>query len=443
MSLTNTLRGFAPVLGALVVSSGTMIACASNADSKPGGATADASVDASGQPGTAVDPKSLAAQDVTVLYPYPAKADLAHVLTAASSGTQGPLLPDAVYAKLPQVRNNPPAANDRAGSYLVGVRANCAFDTKAKDGACHGQLQLVFQLGFPEGGGGGPPDGFHFEDASIHAIYPLGDAEFQALLTDLLALRNANGGYVEQPLAAHPIMAQQGLGGSFASGLNALVLKYAGEKTLHKMTFITIEALSTGGGPGGGNPGGRESWKFGAFEEKGGVFEALPIPGLDAETVQKGIGGTLGGLSDATAFEFEVAPVLPKDGDISGLFGTGSTGDSAKAKASYDLALAIENPEKRSPADTDCVSCHMSHARARGESVFGFKASGNENFYADGASFSGATPKGSNAIRALGWAAFAERPANAPKSEVMSRAVSQRVLNETAYTLKLTTKIGK
>lgn len=377
----------------------------------------------------------LVAQDLTLLYPYPTStSDFSSLLTASSAGAGGDLVPQDVFAMLPTIGNHPvERANNRAETYLVAVRANCSYDTSLKDRACRGQLQLVFQTT----GAGAVAGGSSFMDASVHAVYPLEDARFKELLKDLLALHNTHGGFDDTTLSVHPIMAKQGLSGQFAKDLNGLVAKYAGPSTLHKVTFITIEK------PNGDSRGG-EVWKFGAVEEKSGKFEKLEIPGYVATTEQTVT--SVGELAKLAESDFQMVSTpakFPTTTDLSGLFGTGSIPDSSKAsvEAAYDTALALENPKLRSAADSDCITCHITHARRRGELLLGLSPEGRSNYFSDGASLKGATVRSEAAVRALGWSAFAPRPSDATPSEGAARSVSQRTVNETAYTVPLANEI--
>jgi hypothetical protein len=421
-------RSFAPLRGALMIASAwvTLVACNVAATEGGTGAGAGAGEGTGTAPAAAT---TFAPQDLTILYPFPTRADLATLLTGTAVGAQGELVPEDVFAKLPSLANNPPRPNDRRALYLVGVRANCFYDTVAKDRPCRGQLQLVFQIPAPDDAGA-PPGILRIEDASVHAVYPLDDGTFQALLADLRALREAHGGFDPAPLGVHPLLAKQGLGGAFVKDLAATVLKYAGQKTLHKLTFITIETPTM-------EARGGEIWKLGAVEETNGVFAAVDVPGLPGVTEQKAV--AFGRREDARPADFDlgVAPALPAETDLSPLFGAGPIAEGARARAAaaYDTALAIENPELRSAADTDCVSCHVTHARTRGEIQLGLTPAGRATTYAAGVGLGAATVQSAFGVRALGWSAFAPRPSDATREEGAARAVSQRVINETAYTV--------
>lgn len=373
------------------------------------------------------DDSPLRAQDITVLYPYPTTSDLELLLDATAAGPQGELIPADVFAMLPQVVRHPtPRTNNRSDTYMIGFRANCANDTMLDDDPCRGQLQLVFQVFAP--GPGGSAEVF---DASIHAVYPLDDATFGALLDDLLAVKRTYGGYDAQSLGVHPILARQGMSGGFATALATIVKRYAGASTLHKVTFITIEQPTP-------TAQGGEVWKFGAVENKSGVFTPLEIPSFGTATTEQTL-TSIGQSASFAASDFSVAatPDLPTTSDLRGLFGRGSIVDTASAENAYDVALRLENPTLRSAADADCITCHITHARKRGELLLGLEPTNQSSFYAAGTALGGATVTSAVGVRALGWSVFAPKPSDAAANERATRSVSQRVINETIYTLGL------
>ena len=79
----------------------------------------------------------------------------------------------------------------------------------------------------PSSSDAGAPVAF---DSALHVFYNLTRGEFLALFAEALVdLRVANAnGEAAGPLAPHPIMARQGLGGSMAKGVEQLILLYAG-----------------------------------------------------------------------------------------------------------------------------------------------------------------------------------------------------------------------
>ena len=76
----------------------------------------DPSIPETPEVSTSQDP--LVAQDITVLYPYPATTtELAKLVNATATGERGDLIPADVFALLPPVVSHPaPRTNSRAGA---------------------------------------------------------------------------------------------------------------------------------------------------------------------------------------------------------------------------------------------------------------------------------------------------------------------------------------
>jgi hypothetical protein len=415
----------------LALSTLTVSGCSSSSDASSGASDsggAGATGGAGGNGGASTNGAALEPQDVTILYPYPSPDKLSSLLTADSSGDQGELIPEEPFALLPRVVSHPlEHENAREDCYLVAARANCAYDTALKDDACSGQLQLIFQVAQAAQNG----TAVDIMDASIHAVYPLDDATFLALVSDLREAREAHGGFASEPLSVHPLLAGQGIDGSFAQDLAAIILRYAGESTLHKVTFITIDEPTP-------NAMGGEVWTFGAVEKNDQEqWESLEIPAFSSKTTKQVLTsvGSAQNLADSD-FNVLTTPALPAETDLSGLFGKGAVSDESAAEEAYEVALALENPTLRSASDSDCITCHITHARVRGELLLGLTPDGRSSYYAEGAALEGATVTSAVGVRALGWSVFAPKPSDASSEEIVARAISQRVVNETVYTLE-------
>lgn len=232
-----------------------------------------------------------------------------------------------------------------------------------------------------------------------------------------------------EPLSVHPILERDGIGGGYAAGLAEIVLRYAGADALHKATFITIDAPIP-------EARGGEVWTFGAVVEHDGVWEPLEIPAFGtATTAQRLVSIGPAPTLPESSFDVSITPALPPETDLSGLFGTGAVADATSAQDVYELALELENPLLRSADDSDCITCHITHARRRGELLLGLTVESEPAFYAEGASLGTSTVRSAVGVRAMGWSVFAPRPETATPDERASRALSQRVINETAYTL--------
>lgn len=164
---------------------GPLLACEGTGAGSSDGGSLDAATSEAGSGlgssdgGAEISAAELRAQDITILYPYPTAAELPSLLTASSTGERGVLIPQEAFELFPALVSHPrDRENSRDELRVVGVRANCAFDTSAREDPCHGQLQLVFQVLAPAA------DGTNAEvfDASVHGVYPLDDTTFLSLV---------------------------------------------------------------------------------------------------------------------------------------------------------------------------------------------------------------------------------------------------------------------
>ncbi len=77
-------------------------------------------------------------------------------------------------------------------------------------------------------------------DSALHVFYALSRRDLLDLAQALVALRVANQGSVTLgPLAPSPIMAAQGLSGPMASGVRALILRFAGAQNLTRVAELS------------------------------------------------------------------------------------------------------------------------------------------------------------------------------------------------------------
>ncbi len=296
---------------------------------------------ASGQAAPALD-----LNDVSFLYPLPTWDARDDLLSLAAAGDQGVLLSRTVFETVvPTVvdQNHMGPADLYAAMRVVGVRVDPCFpaDATASPG-CLKQVRLVIQ---PIG-----QDQTTHElttlDGAVHALYNLTDAQWTNLVGDLRALRaSAGGATVGQPLGIHPVMAAQGLRGTYASALRTLILKYAGEATLDSMAFFQLLKFST-------------FWAFSAADRQGTGFQKRTIPLITAQLQNVEV-GTSGSSTDPDNRTRSVrfapgpsAPSLSKLPDLSiGL---------AEATSALRSAYLVDNPSSSfNPQTLDCGTCHV------------------------------------------------------------------------------------
>lgn len=320
-------------------------------------------------PGGPTNLKEAANTDVTILYPLPS-ADLAGLLRGTDKGMYGDLVPAAAFAQIPgPLDPRPGRATSRAGEagraglFLVGLRLDPCFaalgDVPAS--SCKNQARLIFQGVRAENGKALGDDG------AVHVFIDLDRAELLTFLREILAAKEQAGGYAPGPLAVHPLMKQQGLGGAFAKALNQAVLRHGGESRVSRVTFfLRTEARQS-------------QWFFGIYDRKEGAFR------------RQGIATTLtqdqvlnAGISQGDELQGDTStPTSDKDNMLL-LLDTGRTRAASPSarQAAYDAALRIENPLKHTPETIDCVSCHAATpARWATEKALGLSSQGNANAY--------------------------------------------------------------
>lgn len=287
--------------------------------------------------------------DLSVLYPLPAKGKEADLIAPSDTGAKGALIPAAFVAKLPALAANATPAMLR----VVGVRIDPCFPVAgASDAAgCKNQIRVVLQPVHVDVDG----KALTTDDAAVHAFYEMPRPELEGVVRDMVALRRAQGGFRTKSLGQHPILVRQGTGGAFAQGLEKILLAHAGEKSLTRVTFMT-------------RTNSRETqWTFGAFDVKSGKLVASPIATLGSATTQ-----TLNSMGFGGAPRLSATPAPVAKDDLSLLFDAVSAAGATKTarQRAFDAALRVENPTKNSPNTTDCASCHVvgaarSHAEAK------------------------------------------------------------------------------
>ncbi len=307
--------------------------------------------DAEDSEAVTTDPTRAQMNDVSVLFPMPqVSAEANSLLAASATGKKGSLLPKALYAPTLGFDEADPDGAHRPGQdsslfytklRLVAFRLDPCFAQigPIQDVAkCDNQLRVIFQTlhsGFPG----------QAVDGAIHVFYRITREELTSAIQEIVALRIANGGTKKLgPLGVHPIIAEQGLTGAMATGLNDIVLKYGGEKNLMRFTAFTPSALAT-------------RWDFVGFDIDKGKFTSMKIPALpkganDASvSFFKGFAGFSGSFTPETSSKDDMQ-----------LFANQTSAKSASKadqQAAFDATVRIDNPDFHSPNTIDCASCHV------------------------------------------------------------------------------------
>jgi hypothetical protein len=312
--------------------------------------------------------------DVSILFPLPSStADIANVLSASSSGARGTLIPNALYPIVGPISGSTnvdggqqgPANVTNIAAYsdlkVVAMRIDPCFASLAPDphgAGCTAQLRLIFQEVLPatKESFGGTGSGASTFDSAVHAFYSLTRDEFLALARALVTLRMSNeNGVSLGPVAAHPIMVNQGLGGAMSKGVQQLILQYAGEQNLTRLT-----QLSNGGQPltSTDQPG---LWVMSGIDISNAATATtspMVIPALGGSTTLQQPTAVL--PAPGNFFLATFSPATTSTDDLTPLDNGSPNGLSASAReAAFDALVRIENPANHSPNTIDCGSCHF------------------------------------------------------------------------------------
>jgi len=344
--------------------------------------------------------------DVSYLYPLPAAlAGRDALLKFTSSGPKGPLFTRAFFDQVKAVDEELTASTLYSEMRIISARVDPCFPTNKKDEPlkCAKQLRLVAQI--IESG----TAGITTRDGTIHLFFDMTDAEWPQVVEGVTALKALAGTATDgKPLDVHPVMKAEGLDGAYAKRLAQLITDFCGEQNLSRVAFMIA-----------GKDG--KTWTFGAFNRKGTMLEADPIPRFtDKNEQQVEEHGTEVNRNS------EMIP-SPINIDLTTLLVNRELqlADDLTLQRATKEALLIENPDKETPQTIDCASCHLA-SRAL---TF---AAGERNI--DLASFT--------AERYLAPARFDIRRVDAAKDNPFAQrafgyfhadsALSQRTINESA-----------
>ena len=297
--------------------------------------------------------KALFSNDVSILFSLPKGRDKDLLLSSTSSGDKGELLPKATFDKLPPLAAGGVAREDMR---VVALRIDpCFAGIGVEDAACKNQLRVVLQpMSFEA-----DDESISAKDAAVHAFYSIDRAELATIANEILAAKRGARGSLRTALGVHPLIEQQGLSGTFATDLRAIVLRHAGKANLSRVTFMTREASRQG------------QWKFGGFDIAGARHTKMKIASLGNATEQ---------VFSSFMRSGSATPAVASPDDMS-LFFRAFDAQSAppeKVAKAYTAALRILNPTMHTPDTVDCVSCHTStSARVFAEKSMNQRPDGN------------------------------------------------------------------
>jgi len=271
--------------------------------------------------------RPLGPNDVSVLFPASPSSALWPASTPARGGA---LVPRSEYDRIGlSVVREVDADAEHAAMRVVAARFDPCFRASL-DAACQPQIRLVLQIPDPAGG---------FFDGAVHALYALAPAAWDEVVAELRALAALAPENADPVLGPSPALRAQGLDGSYARGLRALVTKHVGPDNLMRLTFVTRTFARSG------------QWQLGGVVPGAGK---LPIAGIDA--TQQNVTRNMN-----EAFEYVVMPLFAeRDGRLAA---SATEIDRMAGDARRDAhawATRQQDPAQHVPDTTDCASCHLS-----------------------------------------------------------------------------------
>ncbi|UYL10219.1 hypothetical protein B9G69_006455 [Bdellovibrio sp. SKB1291214] len=275
--------------------------------------------------------------DVSYVMPLQVQSD-GHVNTLPMKG----LIPEKIFDRISPIAMDMDARDNARAMRVVAMRIDPCFPYPTQL-SCQKQLRLVWQP-LVQYEGDGSIDAI---DAALHSFYPLTDAEFDSLLQDLQTWKARTG--VETrglPLGPHPAFSSN-RGVAALKDLNRIILKFAGERNLSRVTAMFLR-------------GGGAMWLFGAFDFKNGELISITLPRLGKATAQSFVNVVTsgevfsgGGIAGARATgEDTLSTIVSESQRV-------RTGNEDLIRKELSAAYKIENPKSYNPENMDCVSCHV------------------------------------------------------------------------------------
>lgn len=286
--------------------------------------------------------------DVSILLPLPEKDQWGEALSPASTGDRGPLLPEPIQAGLPSLVASMNAKDVYASSLrVVAVRLDPCFREGTEKGVCRPQIRMVWQPLKNE------TRIVTTKDAAIHTFYDLSEQDWRTFLIQYRGFVKKYPSVRGAPLALNSNFVAGSLKGPYWQELKALLLKFCGEKSLGRVTLMSLDFSET-------------QWVFRGYEvdhttasptmppqlrpiqiatihAAGQVVSVLSLGRLDFRTTifpfgQSEVGLWLYDNSLTVAAHFKEEPIR----------------DFIRQQ------VEIENPLKHNPGTVDCASCHLS-----------------------------------------------------------------------------------
>lgn len=296
--------------------------------------------------------------DVSILYPMPAAGESTSFVRPTDNGTHGELLPKAMFDAVLPGRGALETTNSAHPSgypelAVVSLRLDHCSARKGP-GTCTSEVRAVFQAVYEktaEDVASEPVAGHAAQDGALHVMYELGEAELVVMMKQILTLRRANGDLGSTRLEVHPILAQQGLGGAFATGLRDILLEHVGGDRIARITMFDHNF----------NPD-SDGWTFATFDRVAGSLKPGKIPTIDTEALTvAGTSAVAGPLESTGTFEFGHQAVTDNVAALTNQSrpSKGSAQVTTELQPAFEAALRIQNPSLHDAETTDCGNCHL------------------------------------------------------------------------------------
>ena len=352
------------------------------------------------------DENSWLLQDVSILFPIPAMLPDMNAIRTSVSGAKGKLLPDFAGQALPRLEFSLMQNEQVSQLQLIGLRVEAD------------EIHLIWQIFRMSSIDGQQKIGA--VDCAVHTFYRVDNQKlFLADLKKLAQLSRPDVN-VSQALQVHPTLQAHGWNSQYALGLKNLILTWAGENNLFKVTFTQAPELA--------------HWSFGGFLVEGMRAFPLEIPRIHTTENQLFVNssssldflaGLMGGNAPTGQDEFnrlleDSSPTQVKT--------------PSALEAAHFTAVKLENPRLGNPQTLDCASCHMAQmVKDWSEDKQPMLVQTSEGrFTSTGYNLNRVSADKINTenMRAFGY--FLNKP-----------TITQRAINDTAYTAEQFNAAGK
>lgn len=279
--------------------------------------------------------------DLSILWPAPESGELpaGYLKLYPKAGERGPYFPrEQVTDLIGPLHGDFPLSLAQEALVVVAMRVDpCAASSTAT--ACVRELRLSAETLAP-----------NLADAALHLVYRLPEETFEALLSDLDTWRSSSPAPVGSRLSVHPGLAAAGLSSSFAEQLHDIVIRYATEDALVRITS---------------NQFAFDNWSFHQFDKLPAGWTRSSIPGLP-ETEKNQAWIRQAGVDSLTDPSGTITPAPARS--MAALHHADALAhgtSNPEVLEARDNVLYFENPKLSHAENTDCVSCHMANQTHR------------------------------------------------------------------------------